>query len=44
MNNALIIALLPAVALREDFPLAAAPSSRIPTKLHHPHHPGPETR
>jgi hypothetical protein len=42
--NALIIALLPAAALREEFPDAAAPSSRIPTKLHHPHHPGPETR
>src|SRR6202035_5943746 len=43
-NNALIIALHPAVALREDFPLAAAPSSRTPTKLHHPHRPRPRTR
>jgi hypothetical protein len=42
--NALIIALHPAAALREEFPVAAAPSSRIPTKLHHPHRPGPETR
>jgi hypothetical protein len=42
--NALIIVLYPAAAQREEFPVAAAPSSRIPTKLHHPHHPGPKTR
>jgi hypothetical protein len=34
----------PAAALREDHSRAAATSSRIPTKLHHPHHPSLKTR
>jgi hypothetical protein len=43
-NQALIITFLPGEALREDFLRAAAPFSRTPTKLYHPHHPCPRTR
>src|SRR5664279_1161269 len=43
MNNALNIISLPGATVREDFLRAAAPSSRIPTKQHHPHHPCPKT-
>ena len=40
INSALIISLHPAAAAaREDYSRTAAPSSRIPTKQHHPHHP-----
>jgi hypothetical protein len=44
INHALIIALRPAVALRVEQSLAAAPSSKIPTKRHLRHHHRPETR
>src|ERR1700692_1512404 len=43
-TNAPIIAVLPEVAVLKDFPFSAAPSSRIPTKRHHPHRPRPGTR
>ncbi|MEO9056321.1 MAG: hypothetical protein ABI356_15655 [Steroidobacteraceae bacterium] len=41
----LIISLHPAAALREqDHSLAAAPSSKTPTKQHHPRRQSPKTR
>jgi hypothetical protein len=44
MNQFLIISLHPAAAvLEEDHSLAAAPSSKTPTKQYRPHRPIPKT-